>query len=114
MDVAYTAAEEAGTEALEFFYRVGGEESKDRIGRRRFGRCAEVPAEMHHEFVGCGFGGVDDSDSGRNRALDDRLEEWVVGASEHEGVGIHASGRGFGAELFEVDPYDFCGNGFLR
>ena len=114
LDVAYGAAEEAGAEALEFFDGVGGEESEDWIRRGRLGWCAEVAAEIHDELVGRGFGGVDDLHPGRNCAFDDRLEEWIVGASEDESVGVHALGDGLGAELFEVDAHDFSRDGRLR
>ena len=39
------------------------------------------------------------------------LQERVVGAAEHEGVGVQALGSGFGAEFFEVDAHDFGGHG---
>ena len=41
------------------------------------------------------------------------FQQRIVGAAEHEGVGVQALGRGFGAEFFEVNTYDLLGHGMI-
>ena len=78
-----------------------------------FRRCAEVATQMHHEFVGRGFGGVDDPHVRRDNALDEWPEQRVVGAAEDQRVRIEALRCGLGVEFVEIDADDFGGDGMV-
>ena len=98
--------EKGGPEALELFDGVGGVELAS-------GCCAGgVGREVRSDAGGGGRCGVDDGHGvvqlGEN-ALDERLEQRIVGATKDEGARVGCFGQSFG----EVDTQDLGGDGMI-
>ena len=92
---------------MEFFDGVGGVEGA------AGGGGGGLWGEDGGRGEGGGVGTVDDMQGvveGGEGALDERLEEGVMGAAEDEGL----DGWGFGEGLGEVDAEDFGGDGVVN
>ena len=97
MDFVEWLAEEAGAEAPEFFYGVGGVEGAGGLGA--LGEVGELGGYDGGGGLGSGVGGVDDVErvaEALQGRCDERLDEGVVGAAEQESSGVGGVGQGFG------------------
>ena len=111
-DFAGGAAEKAGAEALELLNGIGSE-ATDLVLRGRRSFLRSLPAEEAHGGVGSGFGGVDNLHASRDRSIQERAQQRIVGAAEDQRVWVKALSGSLGVEFSEIDADHFCCNRHL-